>query len=257
MVPPLTLASNLMIDLHTHILPGIDDGPKTWDDSLALAKALSEAGVSEVAATSHIKPPVWPNEPQPLADLRAELVRKLEALGIALVIHPGAEHWYCGAVLDSLAEGGGQPYGNVRAFLVEIHPNDDPPLFDERLYSLQRQGLKPVLAHVERYRIFEGKKGRLRLRGLVERGITAQINLGTLGRGFGWARGGNAKRFLMDGLVGLVCGDCHSSDDVPAAYETGLSALRKLGGESAIQRLLTRNPRSLLAGKEVDPWQPA
>ena len=50
-----------MIDLHTHILPGIDDGPVDWAESLSLAQALQDAGVTEVAATSHIKPPIWPN----------------------------------------------------------------------------------------------------------------------------------------------------------------------------------------------------
>lgn len=246
-----------MIDLHTHILPGIDDGPVDWDQSLNLARALSDVGVTEVAATSHIKPPIWPNTHDRLAELRSELADKLVELGIDLKIHAGAEHWWCGAVLDGLAEGSGQPYGQGRAFLVEIQPNDDPPLFEERLYSLQRKGFKPVLAHVERYRIFDGRKGRVRLSKLVDRGIAAQINLGTLGRGLGWARGGNAKKFLLDGLVGLVCGDCHSAEDVPAAYDVGLKQLLKLGGDSAVERLLRRNPKSLLAGKEVDPWVPA
>ena len=246
-----------MIDLHTHILPGIDDGPADWDQSLALARALSEAGVTEVAATSHIKPPIWLNTPSELAELRDELTLKLEEAGIELVIHPGGEHWWCGVVLDDLAQGLGQPYGQGKAFLVEIQPNDDPPLFEERLYALQRVGLKPVLAHVERYRIFDGAKGRQRLRKLVERGIAAQINLAILGRGFGWARGGNAKKFLLDGLVGLVAGDCHSAEDVPAVYGKGLERLRALGGDYAVDRLLNRNPACLLAGKEVDPWVPA
>ena len=245
-----------MIDLHTHILPGIDDGPADWDQSLALARALSEAGVTEVAATSHIKPPIWPNTRSDLAELRDELTTKLKEAGIELVIHPGGEHWWCGVVLDDLAQGLGQPYGQGKAFLVEIQPNDDPPLFEERLYALQRSGLKPVLAHVERYRIFDGTKGRRRLRNLVERGIAAQINLAILGRGFGWARGGNAKKFLLDGLVGLVAGDCHSAEDVPAAYGKGLERLRALGGDYAVDRLLNRNPASLIAGKEVDPWVP-
>ena len=245
-----------MIDLHTHILPDIDDGPVDWQESLGLAHALCAAGVTEVAATSHIKPPIWPNGAAALAALRDELKERLVQEDLELKIHPGAEHWWCGAVLDDLAEGKGQPYGEGRSFLVEIRPSDDPPLFEERLYRLQRAGFKPVLAHVERYKIFDGKKGRKRLRTLVDRGITAQINLGTLGRGFGWARGGNAKRFLVDGLVGLVCGDCHRADDVAPAYETGLAELRKLGGESAVERLLRRNPAALLSGKEVDPWVP-
>lgn len=245
-----------MIDLHTHILPGIDDGPVDWAESLSLAQALQDAGVTEVAATSHIKPPIWPNDQAGLKALRAELDERLDARGIQLTVHAGAEHWWCGAVLDDLAQGLGQPYGVGKAFLIEIQPNDDPPLFEERLYRLQRAGYKPVLAHVERYRIFDGRKGRLRLRTLVERGIAAQVNLGSFGRGLGWARGGNAKKFLLDGLVAVVCGDCHRADDVPAAYGKGLRQLRALGGDSAVERLLRRNPASLLAGKEVDPWVP-
>jgi len=245
-----------MIDLHTHILPGIDDGPVDWQESLGLARALCAVGVTDVAATSHIKPPIWPNAQGALATLRDELKVRLAEEGLELEVHPGAEHWWCGAVLDDLADEKGQPYGEGRSFLVEIRPGDDPPFFEERLYQLQRKGFKPVLAHVERYRIFDGKSGRKRLRQLVDRGITAQINLGTLGRGFGWARGGNAKRFLMDGLVGLVCGDCHRADDVAPAYKTGLEQLHKLGGDSAVERLLRRNPAAILRGKEVDPWVP-
>lgn len=246
-----------MIDLHTHILPGIDDGPKDWDDSLALASALSAAGVTDVAATSHIKPPIWPNAAAALAQLREQLKKRLAEQDIALTIHPGAEHWWCSEVLDELGEGRGQPYGTGRAFLIEFRPGDEPALFEERLVRLQRAGLRPVLAHVERYRIFDGKKGMKRLAKLVDRGVCAQINLGTLGRGFGWARGGNAKKFLVAGLVGLVCGDCHDAADVGPAYGAGLTALRKLGGDAVVRRLMVRNPTSLLAGREVDPWDPA
>ena len=172
-----------MIDLHTHILPGIDDGPVDWAESLSLAQALQDAGVTEVAATSHIKPPIWLNDQAGLKALRAELRRALGCARDQATVHAGAEHWWCGAVLDDLAQGLGQPYGVGKAFLIEIQPNDDPPLFEERLYRLQRAGYKPVLAHVERYRIFDGRKGRLRLRTLVERGIAAQVNLGSFGRG--------------------------------------------------------------------------
>ena len=65
-----------------------------------------------------------------------------------------------------------------------------------------------------------------------------------------------AKKFLLDGLVAVVCGDCHSVDDVRPAYGKGLEQLRILGGDYAVDRLLKRNPASLLAGKEVDPWVP-
>jgi protein-tyrosine phosphatase len=245
-----------MIDLHTHILPGIDDGPEAWSDSLALARALVEAGVTEVSATSHIKPPHWLNEPSGLAALREQLIAELAEQGLALEIHPGAEHWWCGEVLDSLQRGGGQPYGQGRAFLVEIHPPDRPTMFAERLFALRRSGLLPVLAHVERYALFDGKAGLERLEQLVAQGIVAQINLGSLARGFGWSRGGNAKKFLKAGLVGLVCGDCHRASDVEIAYGRGLDALRSVVGDGGVAYLMQGNPGRLLRGLEVDPWRP-
>lgn len=245
-----------MIDLHTHILPGIDDGPLDWDESMALARALAEAGVTAVAATSHIKPPNWNNRSKALARLRGELSERLAEAEVPLQIHPGAEHWWCGSVLDRLLKGGGQPYGTGTAVLLEFHPLEGPRLFEERLRRLWDKGIVVVLAHVERYQIFAGKAGFKKLHGLVERGLVAQVNLGSLGRGFGWSRGGIAKKMLQAGLVGLVCGDCHRAQDVGPAYDRGLKALEKLGGSAAVERLLLRNPERLLEGIEVDPWSP-
>ena len=243
-----------MIDLHTHILPGIDDGPTDWDDSIALARALSQAGVQAVAATSHMKPPTWDNRATDLAALRSRLEERLREEEISLELHPGAEHWWCGAVLDRLVAGGGQPYGTGTAALLEFHPLEGPRLFEQRLDRLWSHGIVIVLAHVERYKIFEGKAGFRRLEGLVEKGLVAQVNLGSLGRGFGWSRGGAAKKMIQAGLVGLVCGDCHRAQDVGPAYDRGLKALEKIGGSSAVDRLLCRNPSRLLEGIEVDPW---
>lgn len=245
-----------MIDLHTHILPGIDDGPKDWDESLALARALIGAGVTEVAATSHMKPPTWDNRSKALAELREDLEARLKAEDLSLQIHPGAEHWWCGSVLDRLVKGGGQPYGTGTAALLEFHPLEGPRLFEQRLDRLWSHGIVVVLAHVERYKIFEGRSGFQRLSGLVDKGLVAQVNLGSLGRGFGWSRGGAAKKLVQAGLVGLVCGDCHRAQDVAPAYDRGLKALEKIGGSAAVERLLSRNPRRLLEGIEVDPWSP-
>ena len=94
-----------MIDLHTHILPGIDDGPKDWDDSLALASALSAAGVTDVAATSHIKPPIWPNAAAALAQLREQLKKRLAEQEIALTIHPAPTPRRVAAVLADGRDG--------------------------------------------------------------------------------------------------------------------------------------------------------
>ena len=245
-----------MIDLHTHILPGIDDGPTDWDQSMELARALSGAGVTAVAATSHIKPPTWNNRSETLAELRGELKDRLRAESIPLEIHPGAEQWGCGSVLDRLVKGRGQPYGTGSAVLLEFHPIEGPRLFEQRLDFLWEHDIVVVLAHVERYKIFEGRQGFSRLSRLVDKGLVAQVNLGSLGRGFGWSRGGAAKKMVRAGLVGLVCGDCHRAQDVPPAYDRGLKALEKIGGSEAVERLLTRNPKRLLEGIEVDPWSP-
>ncbi len=245
-----------MIDLHTHILPGIDDGPTDWDDSLALARALSQAGVTAVAATSHMKPPTWDNRAEALTGLRVELSQRLDEEGVRLQIHPGAEHWWCGAVLDRLVAGGGQTYGTGTAALLEFHPIEGPRLFEQRLDRLWEHGIIIVLAHVERYKIFEGRDGFRRLARLVDKGLVAQVNLGSLGRGFSWSRGGAAKRMVQAGLIGLACGDCHRVKDVEPAYDRGLKALEKLGGTGVVERLLWRNPTRLLDGIEVDPWSP-
>jgi hypothetical protein len=77
-----------------------------------------------------------------------------------------------------------------------------------------------------------------------------------LARGFGWSRGGNAKKFLKAGLIGLVCGDCHRASDVDIAYGRGLDALRGIVGDDGVGYLMQGNPGRLLRGLEVDPWRP-
>src|SRR5438874_5472595 len=138
-----------MIDIHCHILPGLDDGPPTLEESLALARAAAEGGTETIVATPHIRRD-HPFEPEEVGPATARLNEALESEGIPLRVVPGGELSISRAAeldrdtLATVAIGGG-PY-----MLVESPYTHLGGLLEETLFDLQVQGFHPILAHPER-----------------------------------------------------------------------------------------------------------
>jgi protein-tyrosine phosphatase len=235
------------VDLHCHLLPGIDDGAAAMEDTVAHARRLEAAGVTDVACTPHIKRRDFPGvEIARLADLRAEAQRAIDDHGIGVRLHPGGELGHDDALvlaadlLELIAQG---PDG-ARWLLLECPfegIEDDFTEAAERLWGL---GYDLLLAHPERAAPVARADERL-LR-LVDRGALLQVNATSLLGRHGPRARAVAERLLGDGLVWCLASDAHPGmreDTLDRGYE----ALVARGIHERVAALLTRdNPRVLL-----------
>lgn len=236
-----------MIDLHCHMHAGVDDGPQDAAQSLALARALVGIGVTTAACTSHVRPDKgWMNIREGDAARHAKLDTLFRDNGVALEHVSGAEHYVDDRLfgdLDAFANMA-VPYGNSRWILVETPYLGQPPHLMEFLHALRLRGWKLLLAHVERFPYLSDDLEVAQR--LVDAGHILQVNLGSLAGVYSRAQQKNAERLLREGLVGVLCGDCHREDDVARNIGDGLAAARKIAGTDVVERLTVTAPRAIL-----------
>lgn len=244
---------SVLVDLHCHVHPGVDDGPTDEAESAALLRALADAGVRRLAATSHVRPDRgWMNTAPTEPERAARLERVRAAAGVVVEVVRGAEHYWHEEVfgdLDRFAELA-VPFGTSRWVLVEAAYLGPPPGFAEVLFGLHRKGFRVLLAHVERFPYLEGDRALLdRLHGM---GVRFQVNLGSLAGAHGRVQKHAAERVLKTGLVSVLAGDCHRASDVDANIVRGLAAARRVIDEATLRRLCLEGPSAILDDAPVE-----
>lgn len=135
-----------MIDLHAHLLPGVDDGPTTWDEALEMVRMAAPDGVTAVVATSHMMPGgAYPNTRKRLLELTAELRERVRAEGIAMDIYPGAEVLMTPDTAERLARGELLTYCDAnRHLLLEMPATEMPAYAVNVIDDLRLQGVTPI-----------------------------------------------------------------------------------------------------------------
>lgn len=247
-----------LVDLHVHLLPGVDDGPPTLDDSLVHAARVADAGVTEVVVTPHVGHSVFPLIPSEIPERTKRLERALAAEGIGLRLRPGGEIHSSAAQrlrrhdLGVVAQG---PAGR-RWLLLEAPFAGIDPDFVESCRWLRLQGFAVVIAHPER------SKGLLsdgigHLRGELACGSLLQVSVCSLLGRHGDEVQVAAETLVTRGLAAVVASDGHGARRNQTLRQ-GLEALLELGvGAERAWQLVSENPRALLqAGLPVLPEAP-
>lgn len=238
-----------MIDIHTHILPDLDDGPKGVDEAVALAQAMARDGVTSVLATPHHHALLGETPQAELHRRIRELEEILAAKEIPLHIHPGAENSITPDLPRQVEEGTAFPLGLGPYILVELPFQTFPPYTEQVLFQLQAQGYTPILAHPERNAALL-KDPRL-LERLVERSVLAQVTAASLWGGFGDSIRKAAEHFVRNGWVHLIASDAHSASDNRLPLSAGVEAAARLVGRQRAQAMVTSAPEAVLTGKPV------
>jgi protein-tyrosine phosphatase len=234
------------VDLHCHLLPGVDDGAAAIEDTVAHARRLEAAGVHDVACTPHITRLDFPRvEIARLADLRAEAQRALDERGIAVRLHGGGElaHedalWLRSGDLERIAQG---PAG-ARWLLLECPFEGLDESVVRAAERLWEHGYGVVLAHPERAAAIAGADRRLRR--LADAGALLQVNATSLLGRHGPAAYAGAVRLLREGLVWCLASDGHPGTREDT-LDRGADALARLGLGGRAAALTQDNPRELL-----------
>lgn len=234
------------VDLHSHVLYGVDDGAKDAAAATAMLDALAALGVTEQCVTPHQKNgqflPAW--------DLVEARYAAVEAL--RKPHHPtlrlGAENMWDDVFHQRLVDKAIPHYAGTPAFLVEIPPSAMPVRMVDELFKLRMAGHLPVLAHPERYHALWDDRA---LADRLRRVCAFAIDLGALGGFHGKKEMKAARALCEDGLATCVATDAHQVGDLQQAA-AGLAWLDKKLGHATTVRLFDHAPRELLAGRLPD-----
>jgi protein-tyrosine phosphatase len=235
-----------MVDLHCHILPGLDDGPATIEESIAMAESAIADGITHVVATPHSSSRYF------FDFLRVRRLRdELQArIGDRLKIATGCDFHLNLENLESFRKDPRHYCINQRDFLlVEFNEFSIPPAMDQMLHEIQLAGVRPVITHPERNGILRAHPERLKK--WVRRGCFAQVTGGALTGGFSAGSQEDALRWIGEGLIHFVASDAHNLRSRPLCLQPAYDAVVDRFGQEKARALFQDNPLSAFEGREL------
>jgi protein-tyrosine phosphatase len=233
------------IDLHCHILAGLDDGAEDLATSLQMLQALSDLGYTEICVTPHQRNGLFFPSGDAIASAFAELRSVVETAKPGLRIRLGAENYWDEILLERLRQRSLPCYEGQRAMLFEVNPLLPPPRLRETLFEIRLSGCLPVMAHPERSLAVQREAG-------FAEALAAQaallVDLEALVGHRDRSETKAARRLVEDGLAHAAASDLHGPE-ASAAVGKGIAWIAKRLGPSALTRLLEENPRRILLGE--------
>jgi protein-tyrosine phosphatase len=236
-----------MIDLHSHILPGIDDGARDLSEAFAIARAYADQDVDTVVCTPHILPGVYRNSGPRIRQAVHHLQERLNDAGIDLRLLPGADNHITPDFVPGLQRGHLLSLGDTRYVLVEPPHHVAPAQIEQLFFDITVANYVPILTHPERLTWIETKYDVIRR--LADHGVWMQITSGSLRGRFGRRARYWAERMLSEGLVQVLASDAHDSVRRPPDLLKGRLAAAKIVGEVEAEALVATRPRTLLSDK--------
>lgn len=238
-----------MFDLHSHILPGFDDGARNREIALAMLSTADLTGTRQIVATPHIAAGAWiPLWSDIIAGCR-ELETLAHASNLNIAILPGAEVALYPEVLPLVTGPGPYCINGGRYMLVELPSSVIPLYADDFFFTLQIQGITPILAHPERHPGI--RRDVTILEKWVNRGILVQINGPSLTGQMGDKVKATAENLLKWNLVHCIGADSHNNSYRSPNLSGERKKIRELIGQERAEQILFENPRCILMNQEL------
>jgi protein-tyrosine phosphatase len=233
-----------LIDLHSHLLSGIDDGSKDLAMSLAMARMAAADEISTIACTPHILPGVYNNNGPAIRRAVARLAESIAKAGIPITLVTGADVHIAPNLDVQLKDDQALTLNNSRYFLLEPPHHVLPPRLEDLIFGLQAAGYVPILTHPERLSWVEGHYDLIRR--LVSSSVLMQITAGSVMGRFGRRPRYWAERMLEEGLCHLLATDAHDTEwRPPRMAEAREAVAQRIGDDEAIN-LVLRRPQGIL-----------
>ena len=234
-----------IIDVHSHIIPGADDGCRYIGETLEMLKLAYSQGVRGVIATPHYVRGHNRMSADTLKEKTEKLRDSVKAVLPGMKIYQGQEILYFDGVTEKLASGEALTLEGTRYVLVEFMPSVPYNELFQAVRTLLLAGYFPILAHIERYQCL--RKGGY-VEELIHVGACMQMNYRCLSRAKGLAERAWCRKTVLEGNIHLLGTDMHRLDYRPPELEKTLAWLKKRGGEELTRKLTAENPTAILAG---------
>lgn len=238
-----------MIDIHCHLLPGLDDGPSTMEKSLALARYAVVDGITHMVVTPHIQIGTYDNNLSSISAAFELFVASLEEAGIELNVAMAAEVRLCPEILSILEQGNLPLYispEGKQTLLLELPHSHLPPGTDQALKCVLAQGIGVVIVHPERNK--EIMLDYNKVEAFIDMGCMLQLTSGSLSGRFGEPPRMAAEHMLQHGWVDLLASDAHNLQYRPPQLSDGKQAAAAIIGEDRADKLVFENPWKVVGG---------
>ncbi|MDD6102249.1 MAG: protein-tyrosine-phosphatase [Clostridiales bacterium] len=230
-----------IIDVHCHVIPGVDDGSESVEESLKMLKIAADEGITHMLCTSHYKADRHNASVDTLKQRRLSLQKEASRSGLNITLLPGNEILYFGEMFERIENGTVNTFNNTKYIMVEFHPADRFQYIRNALENVQEHGYIPVVAHVERYACII-REPDLAIE-LSRMGIKLQVNassvLGETGRDIKKC----AVYLLEEGAVSYIGTDAHSSRKRAPRMKKCVKYLYKILEEDYVEDILYNNAK--------------
>lgn len=241
-----------MIDLHSHLLPGIDDGAPNVETSLALAEIALADGITHMVCTPHIHPGRYDNSVQTIQQALDQFKSALKQRQLPLQVSAAAEVRFGMEILDGIAQGRVPFLGQWKGESVMLleFPHGELPFGAEKLIKwLRKHQVIPMIAHPERNKMI--MKQPERLKPFLEMGCLLQVTASAVAGGFGEVAQTIATQLLKENKVTILATDAHNIQHRPPQLTPGLQVAKSIVGDQAAMMLVKDNPWQLAESKFI------
>jgi len=246
-----------MIDLHTHILPGMDDGAKTLEESIQMCWISYKDGIRTMVATPHTLNGLYQNDRLTILDKVEELNSELRTHNseVSLVAVPGADVRLCEKTLPLVDQGKVITIGDGGKYLfVEFPFQAIPYRTEEVLFQLMERRITPIITHPER-NLEVGQRPQ-RYYEMIRTGCLGQVTAMSLTGGFGPGIRRVAEKLLTNRLIHFIASDAHSTDGRPPILSEAVRAAERIVSKGEAQKMVTEYPQAILEGQRPDVPDP-
>lgn len=239
-----------MIDLHNHILPGLDDGADNWSESIDMARVAFADGITGIVCTPHWVPGKYDNQRAQIIARVEEFKNHLAEHEIALNIYPGAELRLDITLPGKIASGELMTINDTGIYaLIELPEESIPDHLEDFLWNLALKNIKPIISHVERHPLL--RENPERLLKWVEMGVLTQLTAASVLEKFTPEIRDFSRTLLEHHLVHILVTDSHGLRLRSPKLSEGYEAVKNIIGEEAARRMVYDLPQDILDGKEV------
>jgi protein-tyrosine phosphatase len=236
-----------MVDIHSHILPGIDDGPKTLEDSVTMVKMAAKSGTTDIVATPH-SDLHFKFQPELV---EARIAEVSEACGRVLRIYRGCDfHLHWDNIQDSLEHPTRYTINGKRYLLVEFSELLIPKSTDEVFGRMQAVGIIPVVTHPERNGLLHARLDTLKA--WTDSGVRVQVTAQSFTGRFGKAAKSIADELMKRNLVHIIASDAHDTHHRPPVLTEAYAYIAKHYGDARAELLFKTNPGATLTGEPIE-----
>ncbi len=239
-----------MIDIHSHIIPNVDDGARSVEETFNILKEAQEAGFTDVILTSHFLLNYYETNAQELIFWKEKLQEVLKKQGTKINLHSGMEIYITNQMEELLEDKKILTLANSGYMLIELPLATNVKYFDYVVYYLEAKGIKPIIAHPERYKCVQ--KDPDIVEEYIEKGCLIQCNYGSIVNLYGREAEKTIKTLLKKNQVHFLGSDVHRENGTYLIILDAIKKIRKIIGENKINEITTINPKKILQNEE---WQ--